>query len=303
MTGQFNLRRSKIPSILRYSSNMLNVFKQFFGRKPAKSVPVPRVITPFPEDYPGEVRRIIKLVQSYDEEMSESEVDCVRDFYFDSIDWINSGEELDLDSFYQLIVNIMEHMRSEVSTDGGNDFRLDHELYVEGVQDKNFFLDAKNESFLLRIIALGPEADHFLCELTYDLAKELNQSFIDQSLDILLMRSSLNDCNHVGGWTEVSGNVMAEIIQSDRLSASQIGRVIKFLERISKNLEQWQLDACKFQLAQNSQTPSDYLLKLTQEQGNKFGWVKDANDNGEWVETSLSELAQRNLRARESSTN
>jgi hypothetical protein len=282
---------------------MLNVFKQFFGRKPAKSVPVQRVITPFPDDYPGEARTIIKLVQSYDEEMSESEVDRVRDFYFDSIDWINGGEELDLDSFYQLIVNIMEHMRSEVSTDGGNDFRLDHELYVEGVQDRNFFLDAKNESFLLRIIALGPEADHFLCELTYDLAKELNQSFIDQSLDILLMRSSLNDCNHVGGWTEVSGNVMAEIIQSDRLSASQIGRVIKFLERISKNLEQWQLDACKFQLAQNSQTPSDYLLKLTQEQGNKFGWVKDANDNGEWVETSLSELAQRNLRARESSTN
>ena len=281
---------------------MRKVFKHFFGRRPAKSVPSPRVITPFPEDYPGEVRRIINLVQSYDENMSESEVDCVRDFYFDSIDWINSGEELDLDSFYQLIVNIMKYMRSEVSTDGGNDFRLDHELYVEGVQDKNFFLDPKNESFLLRIIALGPEADHFLCELIYDLTKELNQSFIDQSLDILLMRSTLNDCNHVGNWTEISGNVIAEFIQSDRLSASQIGRVIKFLETISKNLEQWQLDTCKFQLAQNSQTPAEYLLELTKEQGNKFGWVKDGNDSGEWVEISLSELAQKNLRARESST-
>jgi hypothetical protein len=262
------------------------------------------VIAAFPEDYASEVKTMIELIQSYSDETTEEEIESVNEFYFNTIDWINENEDLNLESFYDLIVAIMKYMRSEVSTDQGNDFRLDHELYVEGVQDKNFFVDPKNEAFLLRIIALGPEADHFLCCLLSELRSRLSQSFIDLSFEIVTKRSTLNDCEHIQDWpakynfdsdVEVSGNVIAEFIQSDRLSESQIANVIKFLNKIGNNLEKWQIDTCNFQLAQYSLTPTDYLATLSKNHASRYGWVRE--DNGDWdfIEISIAELAQKNL--------
>jgi hypothetical protein len=280
---------------------MIKFLSRLFGKKTASPIPPPtRVIAPFPDDYAAEAKNMVRLIRSYSDETTEEEIESVNEFFFNTTNWIDHGHDVNLDSFYDLIAAIMKYMPSEVATDGGNDFRLDHELYGEGVQNKSFFLDSKNEDFLLKLIALGPEADHFLCEILYDLTKELSQSFIDRSLEILLKRTTLNDCNHVAGWTEISGNVIAELIQTNRLSESQINRVIRFLQKISKTLESWQSDTCKFQLAQSPQTPSDYLLELSQDQTIKFGWVKENDDEGEWLEASFSELAQKNLRARES---
>lgn len=280
---------------------MIKFLSRLFGKKLASPIPPPtRVIAPFPDDYAAEAKNMVRLIRSYSDETTDEEIESVNEFFFNTTNWIDHGHDVNLDSFYDLIAAIMKYLPSEVATDGGNDFRLDHELYGEGVQNKSFFLDSKNEDFLLKLISLGPEADHFLCEILYDLTKELSQSFIDRSLEILLKRTTLNDCNHVAGWTEISGNVIAEFIQTNRLSESQVNQVIKFLQKISKTLESWQLDICKFQLAQNPQTPSDYLLELSQDQTIKFGWVKDNDDEGEWLEASFSELAQKNLRARES---
>jgi hypothetical protein len=288
----------------------MSILSRLFGKKASKPLsPVLRVIAPFPEDYAAEVKTMIELIQSYSDETTEEEIESVNEFYFNTIDWINQNEDLNLDSFYDLIVAIMKYMRSEVSTDQGNDFRLDHELYTEGVQDKSFFLDPKNEPFLLRIVALGPEADHFLCCLLSELRSRLSQSFIDLSFEIVTKRSTLNNCEHIQDWpakyninsdVEVSGNVIAEFIQSDRLSESQIAKVIKFLNKIGKQLEQWQIDTCNFHLAQCSVTPSDYLKTLSKNHTSLFGWVKE--DNGDWdfIEISISELAQKNLEARKS---
>ena len=276
---------------------MRNFFMKILGKKLTSTgkVSEPYIPSPFPEDYAQEAQAVIKAVKELGSDEDEATIDLSNRFYSNTIYWIERHESVDFESFFNLIVAIKENMPSWID---GNGFRLDHELYVEVIQDKNFFLDPENESFLLRIIALGPEADHFLCEILNDLAKELNQSFVDKSLEILLKRSALNDCNHVAGWTEISGNVIAEFIQTNRLSKSQVNQVIKFLQKISKTLEPWQLDTCRFQLAQNSQTPSDYLVELTQDQAIKFGWVKENEDNGEWAEASFSELAQKNLMLR-----
>lgn len=280
---------------------MRKLFKKFFKKKNEGVKPAQvRVITPFPEDYAGEVKRILKVIQEYDHNMSEEEIEQVRSFYFDSIDWINSGESLDLDSFYQLIVDIIKYMPSEVSTDGGNDFRLENELYWEGVRDKEFFLEPKNEKFLLKIVALGPEADHLLCEILSDLAQDLDQNFLDQCLEIIFKRSTLNDCTHFARWAEVSGNVLAELISANRFSEAQLEKVYKFLDSISANLESWQINECRFQLAQNAKTPLKILQELAQDQSIHFGYVKDDNQGGEWVETEIAMLALRNLQLRES---
>jgi hypothetical protein len=256
--------------------------------------------TRFPDDYAAEAKSMVELIRSYGDETTEEEIESVNDFFFNTTDWIDQGEDVNLDSFYDVIAAIVKYMPSEVATDGGNDFRLDHELYGEGVQDKSFFVDPDNEKFVLKIIDLGPEADHFLCELLHDFGSELEQSFIDQSLNILLKRSTLNICNHAAGWVEVPGNVFAELIGTNRLSESQLEKVINFLDSTSKDLDTSQIEECRFQLAQNSKTPSGYLSKLTQYKDLVFGWVWADEKNGEWIEISIAELAQKNLQARKS---
>ena len=286
----------------------MSILSRLLGKKKATTPPPQtRVIAAFPDNYVAEVKTMIKLIQSYSDETTEEEIESVNEFYFNTIDWINHGVDVNLESFYDLIASIMKYMRSQVSTDGGNDFRLDNELYSEGIQGNDFYLDPKNEWFLLKLIAIGPEADHFLCCLLSELRTRLSQSFIDLSLEIVIKRSTLNDCNHIQDWptkyslnadVEVSGNVIAEFIQSDRLTEVQISHVIKFLKKIGKNLEQWQIDTCDFHLAQSTLTPSDYLLNLTQNHSSRFGWVKEANGEWDFIEISISALAQRNLQVR-----
>ena len=196
-------------------------------------------------------------------------------------------------------------MPSEVANMGGNDFTLDHELYAEGIQNKHFFSSPQNETFLLKLIAIGPEADHFLCCLITEMGSKLSQSFIDLSLETVMKRSTLNDCNHIQDWPskynfnsciEVSGNVIAEFIRSNYLSELQIAKVINFLGKIG---DKWQIQTCDFYLAQSAQTPLDYLEKLTQNHYTAFCWVRDENDEWDFIETSISALATKNLESRE----
>ncbi len=289
---------------------MSGFFSRFFGKKVAAPTPAPaRVFAPFPEDYSAEVKGLLRVIRKYEVDSDEEIVERVNEFYFDSIDWINNGEDVDLDSFYELIAAIMKYMRSEVSTDGGNDFRLDNELHGEGIQDNEFYLNPKNEKFLLKLIALGPEADHFLCCLLSELGGKLSRTFIDQAFDIVMKRSSLNDCEHIQDWpakynfnsdVEVSGNVVAEFIQRDCLSAPQVLKVIKFLSKNVDNLEEWQIHTCNFQLAQCIHTPLGYLKELASDQTLRFAWVREENGDWDFIETTIAALAQKNMETRES---
>jgi hypothetical protein len=257
-------------------------------------------------DYEKEAQVVIRALKESKEDEYEETLDLASEFYENTIEWINDGETVNLESFFEFIVYVRKYLPDWID---GNGFRIDHEIYAEGIMDKDFFLAPENEGFLLKLIALGPEADHFLCCLLSELRSRLSQSFIDLSFEIVTKRSTLNDCEHIQDWpakynfnsdVEVSGNVIAEFIQSDRLSESQIAKVIKFLNKIGKQLEQWQIDTCNFHLAQCSVTPSDYLKTLSKNHTSRFGWVKE--DNGDWdfIEISISELAQKNLEARKS---
>lgn len=262
---------------------------------------------PFPDDYAAEVKKMVKLIRSYSDETTEEEIEDINEFFFNTTNWIDNGHDVNLDSFYDLIAAIMEYMPSEVAADGGNDFRLDHELYFEGIQNHEFFTNPENETFLLKLIAIGPEADHFLCCLLRENTKELSQSFVDSSLEIVMKRSTLDDCNHIHDWPskynlnsdiEVSGNVIAEFIQTNRLNELQIARVIQFIEKVSEDLEKWQIDTCNCYLAQSAQTPLDHLQKLTQNHFTGFCWVRDENNEPDFIETSISALATKNLEGR-----
>lgn len=285
---------------------MIKILSRLFGKKSAAPLPPPtRVIAPFPDDYAAEVKSMVKLIRSYSDETTEEEIESVNEFFFNTTNWIDNGHDVNLDSFYDLIVAIMRYMPSEVSTDGGNDFRLDHDLYFEGIQNSEFFSSPQNETFLLKLIAIGPESDHFLCCLITEMGSKLSQSFIDLSFETVMKRSTLNDCNHIQDWPskynfnsciEVSGNVIAEFIRSNYLSELQIAKVIKFLGKIG---DKWQIQTCDFYLAQSAQTPLDYLEKLAQNHYTAFCWVRDENDEWDFIETSISALATKNLESRE----
>jgi hypothetical protein len=287
---------------------MIKFFSRLFGKKSAPLPPPTQVVAPFPDDYAAEVESMVKLIRSYSDETTEEEIESVNEFFFNTTNWIDHGHDVNLDSFYDLIAAIMKYMPSEVATDGGNDFRLDHELYFEGIQNSDFFSNPRNETFLLKLIAIGPEADHFLCCLIREIGGELSQGFIDLSLETVMKRSTLNDCDHIQDWPskyninsdiEVSGNVIAEFIQSNRLSEPQIAKVIQFLDKIGKNLEKWQIDTCNFYLAQSAETSLDYLRELTQNQVTDYCWVRDENGEWDFIETSISALATKNLESRE----
>lgn len=284
---------------------MIKFLSRLFGKKPASPLPpATRVIAPFPDDYAAEVKSMVKLIRSYSDETTEDEIESVNEFFFNTTNWIDHGHDVNLDSFYDLIAAIMKYMPSEVSTDGGNDFRLEHELYFEGIQNREFFSNPKNEAFLLKLIAIGPEADHFLCCLIGDIGSEMSRSFIELSLETVMKRSTLNYCNHIHDWPskynfnsdiEVSGNVIAEIVRFNRLSELQIAKIIKFLDKIDDDC---QVQTCNFHLAQSAGTPLDYLKKLTQNHVTDYCWVRDENGEWDFIETSISALATKNLESR-----
>jgi hypothetical protein len=285
---------------------MIKFLSRLFGKKSASPIPPPtRVIAPFPDDYAAEAKNMVRLIRSYSDETTEEEIESVNEFFFNTTNWIDHGYDVNLDSFYDLIAAIMKYMPSEVATDGGNDFRLDHELYFEGIQNSEFFSNPQNQTFLLKLIAIGPEADHFLCCLITEIGSKLGQSFIDLSLETVMKRSVLNDCHHIHGWPpkynfnssiEVSGNVIAEFIRANCLSELQIAKVIQFLGKIG---DKWQIQTCDFYLAQSAQTSLDYLLKLAQNHATDFCWVRDENDEWDFIETSISALATKNLDGRD----
>lgn len=285
---------------------MSKFLSRLFGKKSAALLPPPtRVIAPFPDDYAAEVKSMVKLIRSYSDETTEEEIESVNEFFFNTTNWIDHGHDVNLDSFYDLIAAIMKYMPSEVANVGGNDFTLDHELYFEGIQNREFFSSPDNETFLLKLIAIGPEADHFLCSILIDLGNEMSQSFIDLSLETVLKRSTLNHCDHIQNWPakyninadiEVSGNVIAEFLQSNRLSELQIAKVILFLDKIDDDC---QIQTCNFHLAQSAGTPLDYLQKLTQNHVTDYCWVRDENGEWDFIETSISALATKNLESRE----
>jgi hypothetical protein len=285
---------------------MIKFLSRLFGKKSAKPIPPPtRVIAPFPDDYAAEAKNMVRLIRSYSDETTEEEIESVNEFFFNTTNWIDHGHDVNLDSFFDLIAAIMKYMPSEVATDGGNDFRLDHELYFEGIQNSEFFSNPQNQTFLLKLIAIGPEADHFLCCLITEIGSKLSQSFIDLSLETVMKRSTLNDCHHIHGWPpkynfnssiEVSGNVIAEFIRANCLSELQIAKVIQFLDKIG---DKWQIQTCNFYLAQSPQTSLDYLLKLVQNHATDYCWVRDENDEWDFIETSISALAIKNLDRRD----
>jgi hypothetical protein len=285
---------------------MSNLFKRLFGKSLSTpgAVSAPSILT-FPDDYAQEAQAIINALKEFKKNEDEETIDLVYDFYLNTISWIDSGELVDLDDFFKVIVSIKKNMPDWID---GNGFRIDNEIYSEGIEDKEFFFAAENEDFLIKLIAYGPDGSHLACILLSEHGDELPQGFIDRILETILAQKMLHICHHIQGtpahWNslgdlEISGSALVELIRTHRLTAPQINKVITYLES-NKTLSKSDLADCNFYLALCPSTPTKYLTRLQSDQTLAWGWI-EAERGSDFVEVTISSLAEKALAARKSS--
>lgn len=284
---------------------MKNLFRRLFRKSeiPPAMVSEPRTPPPFPEDYKQEALVIIRALKEFGKNEDEATLDLVYEFYLNTIEWIDGDESVDFDSFFNVIVAIKKYMPEWID---GNGFRIDHDIYSEGIPNKEFFSASENEGFLLKLIAFGPDGSHLACILLSEHADELPQRFIDQILEIIVGQKVLHICNHIqeppshwnsSGDLEVSGSALVELVRTRRLTASQINKVIGYLES-SKGINKQDLANCNFYLALCPSTSKEYLSKLVSDQTLAWGWVQTERGR-DFVEVSISSLALKSLADRE----
>ena len=289
----------RIPAI--YAPRMSNFFRRLFGKSVSSPsiVSQPSIPQPFPEDYAQEAQVIIKALKEFGKNEDEATIDLVYEFYVNTIEWIDGYESVDLDSFFNVIVAIKKYMPDWID---GNGFRIDHDIYSEGILNKEFFSASENEGFLLKLVAFGPDGSHLACLLLSEHSDELPQRFIDQILETIVGQKVLHICNHIqeppshwnsSGDLEVNGSALVELVRTHRLTAPQINKVIGYLE-ISKGINKQDLANCNFYLALCPSTSLKYLSKLVSDQTLAWGWVQ-TEQGSDFVEVSISSLAQKSL--------
>jgi hypothetical protein len=280
---------------------MSNFLKRLFGKTLSSPAPTsePYIPQPFPEDYVQEVQAIIKALKEFRKNEDEATIDLVYDFYVNTIDWIDRHESVDFDSFFNLIVAIKKNMPDWID---GNGFRIHHDIYSEGIPNKEFFTASENEEFLLKLIAFGPDGSHLACILLSEHGDELPQSFIDQILQTVLGQKVLYICDHIqeppshwnsSGDVQTNGSALVELVRTHRLTAQQINKVIEYLER-NKGISKQDLADCNFYLALCPSTSLKYLTELLSDQTLTWGWV-ESEQGRDFVEVTISSLAQKSL--------
>jgi len=280
---------------------MSNFFRRLFG----KSVSSPAIVSeplippPFPEDYTQESQVIIKALKEFGKKEDEETIDLVYDFYLNTIEWIDRDESVDFDSFFNVIVAIKKYMPDWID---GNGFRIDHDIYSEGISNKEFFSASENEGFLLKLIAFGSDGSHLACILLSEHGDELPQRFIDQILQILLGQKVPHICDHIqeppthwnsAGDVLTNGSALIELVRTHRLTTPQLKRVIEYLES-NKGINKQDLADYNFYLALCPSTPLKYLTKLLSDQTLAWGWVQ-TEQGRDFVEVTISSLAQKSL--------
>jgi hypothetical protein len=282
---------------------MSNFFKRIFGKSLSTPATVSELSIPaFPEDYAQQAQAIIKVLKEFEKNENEETIDLVYDFYLNTISWIDREEPVNFDSFFSVIVAIKKNMPDWID---GNGFRIDHDIYSEGIENKDFFLVSENEEFLLKLITFGPDGSHLACILLSEHGDELPQSFIDQILETILGQKVLHICDHIQdtpaywdslGDLQINGSALVELIKTHRLTAPQINKVITYLES-NKAISKHDLADCNFYLALCPTTPTRYLTRLQSDQTLSWGWI-ETEQGRDFVEVTISSLARKSLAAR-----
>ena len=266
---------------------MKNIFKMFSSRGNLSASQ--SKIKAYPDDYKflcDEAIRALKTSKGVPDKIFESNTE---DLFLDSIQWINSEIEIDLESFLRLIQAIQQYIPGDNWLEG-NPFRVHYDLYSEGITNASFFLDDRNQEFLSNLVGMGVDGQHLACCVIQDCHEEISPETIGMIFASLIKRKVAIECEH---WHEtvIPGHPFIELIRNDLLSEQQLKAVFDYSENLKGKEARHLRSLLRLYLAKSEQVPMDCLKKLAKDSEKVWGWVDmDGNVNSE--EESIADSAK-----------
>jgi hypothetical protein len=275
--------------------------KLFKNNNASGKSPAQKAVIEYPTDYSLQCTLAIKGLKASKGDYDAIQETGVEELFQNSIQWINDGVEIDLDSLLKLIKAIKRFVPGDSWVEA-NDFRVHHDVEIE---NRDFILNPKNSEFLLELVALGEDGHHFACKLLIVFKDDLSLKFIADLIEVLTHSPEVVQCEH---WqlTPVLGSPFIELIRTQRLSTAQLNCIYNFVTS-RKNYElRILISTLELYLSNNPQTSPTLVEKFTKNQDLVWAWVSVKNPKehlevwrGEaFIEVNVGEYAQRALHSR-----
>lgn len=172
----------------------------------------------------------------------------------------------------------------------GNPFRVDYDLYSEGIRNASFFLDDRNQEFLSNLVGMGIDGQHLACCVIQDCHEAISPETIGIIFASLMKMKVATECEH---WheTAIPGHPLIELIRNDLLSEQQLKSVYDYSENLKGKEVRHLRSLLRLYLAKSGEVPMDCLKKLAKDSEKVWGWVDmDGNVNSE--EESIADSAR-----------
>lgn len=273
--------------------------KLFKGRNNHKPATPSKMEIAYPNDYKAKCDSSIQQLKAAKGDFDLIQSSQAEELFFNSINWINKGIQVDLVALLKLIKAIKRYIPSDCWVEG-NEFCLHHDFEVT---NKEFFLNPDNQKFLMELVGMGEDGSHFACCILASSASQLSSEFSDNLLEILLASKRLYECTHIqeppAHWNssrdlEISGSPFIELVRTNRLNESQLVDIYSFVESKRKDVSSTLVSTLESYLAANSHSPSSLLEKFARSQETAWIWME--TDLGvDYVEKIVGEYAKSRL--------
>jgi len=247
------------------------IFKKLLTRRSKKSSEVKRFLKPYPNDFTFKCDNSISLLKKAKGDSEKILASQAEQLFLDSIEWINNGLEIELESFLKLIQAIKIYVPGDFWLEG-NPFRVDYDLYTEGIRDTRFFLVEGNQGFLLDLVGMGVDGQHLFCCIIQDHQKEISSETVEKALTLFLNNKVAIECEH---WYQaaIPGHPLIELIRHDLLTKKQLEAVFRYTNTLKgQNLKQLK-SLVRLYLAKSDNVPVACLSELAKDSDTVWGWV------------------------------
>lgn len=256
------------------------IFKKLFTRQSSKSNEVKPYLTPYPVDFGIQCDESISLLKKAKGDSEKILDSQAEQLFLDSIEWINNGIEIELEPFLKLIQAIKSYIPGDLWVEG-NPFRIDYDLYSEGIKETQFFSAQGNQGFIISLINMGEDGQHLFCCIIQDHHKEISTETVEKALTLLLDKKVAIECQH---WHEtvIPGHPLIELISHNLLNGQQLESVFLYSNTLKKLDTKHLRSLIRLCLAKSVRVPVECLNELAKDPENVWGWVDlDGNVNSE----------------------
>jgi len=288
--GYARINNEMVPFIVR------KIVGKMFGKRNSSvtsSSQAARIA--YPADYSAQCAEVVKGLKASKGDFDAIQETGAEDLFLNSVQWINDGVAVELSSLLKLIKAIKNFVLGD-SWIEANEFRVHYDLYSEGITRVDFFLDPANAKFLLELIGLGEDGNHFACCLLQDLGEKLPLKFLQDLLELLIDQSEIYECTH---WQEtpVPGSPFIELIKANRLSGNDLDDLYEHVASKKLKANRYLISLIELYLSLNRQTSEKLLKEFIKNDDAVWAWV-ELDGTEVFSEVVVADYAQRAIATR-----